>query len=188
MPDDSHSRTRAAPAPSLTAANAPEPQGAATTPFALIWDQVRRHGRLRVAGLVVLALAGALLDNLMPYALGSLINAVTAVTGGAADMRSTATLWFAVMCAIWAVAPVLGRVHTFASTTTMLKLRATIQDELFTYVHGHAPRFFLDQMSGALSSKVRNAAGAATAVIDYLFSTVPRLVVLFVVSTILVSR
>ncbi len=187
MPDDAHRRRATVAAPPTTT-HAPPPPPATTAPFALIWDQVRRHGAARVAGLVVLGLVGALLDNLMPYALGSLINAVTAVTGGDAAMQRPAYLWLGVLCAIWITGPVLGRVHTFASTTTMLKLRNTIQDELFTYVHGHAPRFFLDQLSGALSAKVRNAAGAATAVIDYLFSTVPRLVILFIVSAILVAH
>jgi hypothetical protein len=69
-----------------------------------------------------------------------------------------------------------------------LALRRHIQEDFFAYVHGHAPRFFLDQFSGLLSSKVRNAAGAATAIIDHLFSTLPRLIVLFVVSTALVAR
>lgn len=189
MPDDSHSRRGASqPVPPVATTLALRLPRATTTPFGLIWDQVRRHGTARVCGLVALALVGALLDTLMPYALGALINAVTAVTGGAASMRGTAYVWLGVLCAIWVGGPVLGRVHTFASTTTMLKLRSTIQDELFTYVHGHAPRFFLDQLSGALSSKVRNAAGAATAVIDYVFSTVPRLVVLFIVSANLVAR
>ncbi len=158
-----------------------------TAPFALIWDQVRRHGAWRVSGIVALALLGALVDNLYPYALGALVNALTTISTDA-DAAPQATLWFGALCAIWVIGPVLSRLHTLASTTTMLALRTHIQDDLFMYVHGHAPQFFLDQLSGALSSKVRNAAGAATAVIDYVFSTAPRLAVLFVVSAVLVSR
>ncbi len=187
MPDDS-SAAVAAKAPSdASAPLAPPPHRVPATPFALIWDQVRRHAALRVSGIVGLALAGALVDNLQPYALGALVNALAAIpVAGVAG--EGALLWFIVLCAIWVAGPMMSRMHTLASTTTMLRLRAHIQDDLFMYVHGHAPRFFLDHMSGALSAKVRNAAGAATTVIDYIFSTLPRLTVLFIVSAILVSR
>ena len=196
MPDDSHKRTPLPPRlpPRPLAADRAEP-GPATTPFALIWHHVRRHGGWRVSGIVTLALVGALIDNLQPYALGALVNALAQIStsGAAADIADAgvareALIWFVVLCSIWVSGPILSRVHTLASTTTMLALRTHIQDELFVYVHGHAPRFFLDQMSGALSSKVRNAAGAATAVIDYIFSTLPRLIILFAVSAILVSQ
>lgn len=149
-------------------------------------------------GLVALAAVAASLDNLHPYALGHLVNALTqvaalnaeippdpaAVTNAGAD----AFTWFAVICGLWISGPVMQRFHALASMTTMLSLRSRIQDELFVYVHGHAPSFFLDQLSGSLSSKVRQAAAAATGVIEYLFSTLPRLVVLFVVSAVLVAR
>ena len=189
MPDDSPSRPRAdAPAAATSPpASAPDDRPP-TRPFALIRDQILRHGGWRISGLVSLALAGALIENLQPYALGALVNALAGIGAGATDLRESALFWFVVMCAIWVTGPVLSRVHTLASTTTMLKLKTYIQDDLFTYVHGHAPRFFLDQMSGSLSAKVRNAAGAATAVIDYLFSTAPRLAILFSVSAVLVSR
>ena len=189
MPDDSPSRPRAdAPAAATSPPSfADIDRRLPTQPFALIGDQILRHGRWRIAGLVSLALAGALIENLQPYALGALVNALAGI-GGEANLRDTALFWFVVLCAIWVTGPVLSRVHTLASTTTMLKLKTCIQDDLFNYVHGHAPRFFLDQMSGSLSAKVRNAAGAATAVIDYLFSTAPRLAILFSVSAVLVSR
>ena len=189
MPDDSPSRPRAdAPAAATSPPSfADIDRRLPTQPFALIGDQILRHGRRRIAGLVSLALAGALIENLQPYALGALVNALAGI-GGEANLRDTALFWFVVLCAIWVTGPVLSRVHTLASTTTMLKLKTYIQDDLFNYVHGHAPRFFLDQMSGSLSAKVRNAAGAATAVIDYLFSTAPRLAILFSVSAVLVSR
>jgi ATP-binding cassette subfamily B protein len=170
----------------------PADDGLPTAPFALIWDQVRRNGSWKIPGLVLLALAGALVENLQPYALGHLINALTVVAGLDSvvmdDPAHQALIWFVVLCGIWITGPVLSRVHTLTSTTTMLRLRTHIQDELFMYVHGHSPRFFLDQMSGALTAKVRGAAAAATSLIDYLFSTLPRLAVLFVVSAILVSR
>ena len=68
MPDDSPSRPRSdAPA----AATSPPSLGTSdyrlpTLPFALIRDQILRHGRWRIAGLVSLALGGALIENLQP--------------------------------------------------------------------------------------------------------------------------
>ena len=190
MPDDSPTRLPVAPVRN-GAADVPPPEVLSASPFALVWDQVRRHGGWRVSGMITLALVGAFVDNLQPYALGALVNALAAISvlgSTAAGSDHQALTWFVVLCAIWIAGPVLARVHTLASTTTMLALRTHIQDELFAYVHGHAPRFFLDQMSGALSSKVRSAAQAATGVIDYIFSALPRLVVLFALSAALVAR
>ena len=195
MPDDSASR--ASPPPPVI--SAPRARSAATiSPFALIWHHVWRNGGWRMVAIVAFALAGALVDTLQPYALGALVNALS-LTGalvaeqGAAGIADSpaghdALLWFVVLCGVWVAGPILSRVHTLSAMTTMLSLRTHIQDELFVYMHGHAPGFFLDQMSGALTAKVRNAAGAATTVIDYIFSTLPRLIVLFIVSAILVAR
>ncbi len=193
MPEDSSSRPTTAPHATLNSNAALLPSSGEyipTTPFALVWDQVRRHGGVRISGMIALALIGASVDNLQPYALGALVNALAAISlaNAPAGTDHQAWTWFLVLCAIWVVGPVLSRVHTLASTTTMLALRTHIQDDLFVYVHGHAPRFFLDQMSGALSSKVRTAAQAATGVIDYVFSAFPRLVVLFGLSAALVAR
>ena len=186
MPDDSAAGAARAPShtsarPAATAPHIP------TTPYALIWNQVKRHGHWRITAIIALVVAGALVENLQPYALGALVNALAEIpTTGAAG--KDAMLWFVVLCAIWTFAPVMGRIHTLTSTTTMLRLRAHIQDDLFMYVHGHAPRFFLDHMSGALSAKVRSAAGAATTVMEYIFSALPRLAILFVVSAVLISH
>ncbi len=192
MPDDSSHKT-------VTAQHiaavpfVPTADRAAIKPFAFIWHYARRHGRARLSGILTLAFVGAIVDNLQPYALGALVNALAVISGAALPVGDSsgahqATLWFAVLCAIWIVGPILSRVHTLASTTNMLALKSCIQDDLFVYVHGHAPRFFLDQLSGALSSKVRSAASAATVVIEFVFSTAPRLAVLFVVSAVLVAR
>ncbi len=193
MPDDT-AKPNAPTSQNATHAS-PEVDGIPTTPLALIWNQARRNGGWRLSGIVSLALMGALIENLQPYALGALINALTVISGAALPVDDVADapahqalIWFVVLCGIWIIGPVLSRVHTLASTTNMLAVRSHIQDDLFTYVHGHAPRFFLDQFSGALSSKVRNAAGAATSVVDYLFSTMPRLIILFAASTVLVAH
>jgi ATP-binding cassette, subfamily B, bacterial len=196
MPDDSGRSVAAPPAPSKSMAPRGKP-AATISPFALIWGQIRRNGGARMWAIVAMALLGALIDTLQPYILGALVNALNEVTGlvskgdpsaASSPAASHAFIWFAALCGVWIAGPVLSRFHTLAAMTKMLALRTHIQAELFVYMHGHSPGFFLDQMSGALSSKVRNAAGAATTVIDYIFSTAPRLLVLFVVSAILVAQ
>ena len=47
-------------------------------------------------------------------------------------------------------------------------LRFRMQDEMFGYLHGHAPRYFLDHASGGLVQKIRQAGNAAQVMIDYL--------------------
>lgn len=87
MPDDSTVAAATTAPPLASAPLPPSPSFVPTTPFALIWDQVCRHGALRLSGIVGLALAGALVDNLQPYALGVLVNALAAipVTGVAGE-------------------------------------------------------------------------------------------------------
>jgi ATP-binding cassette subfamily B protein len=193
MPDTFLTRSAAPPRDASNASPLPPP--AAIKPFPFIWHYARTHGGPRLFVVVLLALAGAVVDNLQPYALGALVNALAAVSGAQLPTHDVmgggagqATLWFVVLCAIWIVGPVLSRVHTYVTTTNMLAMRSSIQDHLFLYAHGHAPRFFLDQFSGAVSTKVRSAASAASVVIDFFFSTAPRLVVLFILSALLVTR
>jgi len=64
--------------------------GIPTTPLALIWDQARRNGGWRLSGIVALALMGALIENLQPYALGALISALTVISGAALPVDAVA--------------------------------------------------------------------------------------------------
>jgi ATP-binding cassette subfamily B protein len=69
-----------------------------------------------------------------------------------------------------------------------MNMRARIHDELFAHLMGHAPRFFLDQASGALAHKIRVAASSAVIVIDYVGANLARFAVLFTVTGFIISR
>lgn len=130
MPDDSSHKPVTA--QHIAAAPfVPTADRAAIKPFAFIWHYARRHGRARLSGILTLAFVGAIVDNLQPYALGALVNALAVISGAALPIGDSsgahqATLWFAVLCAIWIVGPILSRVHTLASTKNMLALKSCI--------------------------------------------------------------
>jgi len=150
------------------------------TPLGIVWRYVSRGGGWRMPAVVALTVVGAVVDSLQPYALGELVGALT-------GERNHAFAWFLALCAIWAGGPLLARLHLFTTTTTFMMLRMRIHDDLFAYLQGHAPRYFLDNMAGALATRVRTAASATTTLVDMLFSTLPRLGIMFVVAALLVA-
>jgi ATP-binding cassette subfamily B protein len=184
MPDDTRSR------PSATALHSvpPDPviERPPPTPFAFVWMLVVREARWRMALVTAVTVTGALIETFQPYALGEVVNALTGLSAGGSS--GAAWTWFVLLCAAWALGPLVWRVHYLVSTTAVVTLRMRIQDRLFAYVQGHAPAFFLDQMSGAVSSRVRVAASSATTLIDQAFSTMVRLLVVLGTSAFLVWR
>jgi ATP-binding cassette subfamily B protein len=113
---------------------------------------------------------GTGLDTLQTYALGQLVAAVAANTD--------ATIWFALVTGTWLFGYLFARGYGLFSSYTVMAMRVRIHDELFAYVMNHAPRYFLDQASGALAHKIRLAAGSCTTIIDYAVSNAPRLSIL----------
>jgi len=120
--------------------------------------------------MAALVSVGTGLDAFQTYALGQLIAAI-------AD-RHDPTEWFGTLVATWLFASIFARGYGVFTSYTMMAIRVRIHDDLFAYVLNHAPRYFLDQASGALAHKIRLAAGSCTTIIDYVTANVPRLTIL----------
>jgi ATP-binding cassette subfamily B protein len=178
LPDDS--RLPIVPAPVHGTVPA-APDDLPRTPFAFIWHYMRGF-RGHVVLMMVLIAASSGVDTLQSYVLGQLVNALARVN--AADPVT----WFAALCGTWFAGYLFT--HSYASFTsyTQIMTRARIHDEMFGYLLGHAPRYFLDQASGALASKIRVAAGSAVIVIDYVGPNIAKFGVLFAVTGVVIAR
>ena len=145
-----------------------------TTPWRFVADQIRRGYRLRFAGMAGLMVGNAAIDAFRPYVLGALVDDVNAVVnaGAASD---PAWMWFAALVATWVISPQFGYAYSVFASRTMLTIRTRIFDESFTWLMGHAPRFFLDETTGTLAHKIRQMGNATSGLIDIACSSFVRI-------------
>ncbi|MHB1204499.1 MAG: ABC transporter ATP-binding protein [Rhodospirillaceae bacterium] len=147
---------------------------------------VRRGFSGHVALMAVLLAINTAIETSQSVVLGQLVN----VLSGVPAMIGSAgpTVWFAALMGIWLFGYLSAHTYASFSNYTQVALRVRIHDEMFAYLLGHAPRYFLDQASGALAQKIRTTAGAAAAIVEYLCTNVVRLGVMFSITTFLILR
>lgn len=187
MPDES---TRPAPDKALTPAADTVPRGnyviavppagappLPRTPFRFIFHYLRTGFLLPVIGIAALIGASAALEAVQPYFLGRLVSALTEAQASIAGANPV--LWFAALCATWLSSYLFTHGYSAYSQACLTRLRIRIQDDLFGYLHGHAPRFFMDNAGGGLVQKIRQAGNATAVIIDYICANVVRLGVMF---------
>ncbi|MSO98423.1 MAG: ABC transporter ATP-binding protein [Rhodospirillaceae bacterium] len=138
--------------------------------MAFMWRSTRGGFRLQLILLAIVIGFGTGLDTFQTYAMGQLVGAVAG--------KTDPVVWFVVVSGTWMFGYVFARGYGLFSSYTVMAMRVRIHDELFAYVMNHAPRYFLDQASGALAHKIRLAAGSCTTIIDYAVSNAPRLSIL----------
>lgn len=136
--------------------------------------------------MVVLLAFNTAVETSQTFVLGQLVNVLSGVPAAIAAFSPVG--WFAGLVATWLLGYLSA--HAYASFThyTQMAMRVRIHDELFAYLMGHAPRYFLDQASGALAQKVRTTAAATGAIVEYLCTNVVRLTVMFSLTTFLILR
>ncbi len=87
---------------------------------------VRRHYRGRVAALVGVACVATVLEALGPFALGRLVNAVTAAANEAPPHDYGAILfWFGALGLLWFVPSLLFRLHDAIDREMSPRLRGS---------------------------------------------------------------
>lgn len=145
------------------------------TPFRYISHYLRAGFLAPVAGMALLISISTALETLQPFFLGRLI-------GGLADGGGPIVPWFAALCATWLGGYLFAHLYASYSHMKLFDLRLRMQDEMFGYLHGHAPRYFLDHASGGLVQKIRQAGNAAHIIIDYLCANVIRLAVMLAIT------
>ena len=159
---------------------------ATTLPF--VWNYVRRHFLAHLAGMAALMVATTSIETGQTYVLGALVNALadsaTAVFGQAVD----AAAWFVIFCAAWLLSYALSHFYSLASLRMQLLMRLRVQDDLFAHLLDHAPRYFLDQASGSLVTRIRQAAVSSGAIVEYLWSNICRFAVMLGVTGYLIMK
>jgi ATP-binding cassette subfamily B protein len=187
VPDDSPNRLIAPPPHAAAPGSAPlarEDVPPPRTPLPFIWHYVRGWFLPHVMLMVGLMAASTGIETAQSYILGQLVN-VLAEPGAAAALGSP-LFWFTALAATWVFGYLFGHGYGTFTSYTVMALRVRMIDGLFGYLHGHAPRYFLDHASGALAQKVRNAAGSSGVIIDYLCTNIVRLGVMFAVTVALI--
>lgn len=154
------------------------------TPFAFIWHYMRGGFRGHVVLMMALIATSSAVDTGQSYVLGQLVNTLAHTAGSSVNPVA----WFAALCATWLTGYLFTHAYSTFTNYTQMTMRARIHDELFAYLLGHAPRYFLDQASGALAHKIRVAAQSSVTVIDYVGSNLAKFAVLFVVTGLIIAR
>ncbi|MCB2107772.1 MAG: ABC transporter ATP-binding protein [Rhodobacteraceae bacterium] len=193
MPDDSRFQNSALPPAAATKPASSFFSGLVPPdrPQAFVLAQIRRGYTGRVFGLMVLIAIVAIMESAQPFVIGALINAISgAISGQSSGTGAQTSPWliFAILVGIWAAIPVIGRIYQAMHTRVLFRLRMRIFDELFTYLLGHAPRYFMDESTGNLAHKVRQIGNATIAWIETTCSVFTRIAVLLVVATVLAGR
>lgn len=157
------------------------------TPFRYIFHYVRTTFLVSLTGMVLLMGAWTALETLQPYFIGQLVQALTQVhAGSGADTVPHVTRWFGALCTTWFGTYVFAHLYASYSQMKMTDLRLHMQDEMFAYLHGHAPRYFMDNASGGLVQKIRQAGNAAIVIIDYLCTNIVRLGVMLTITFVMI--
>ncbi len=165
----------------LPDAGAPPPPA---LPFRYIFHYLRGGFLLPVAGMALLISVSTALEALQPYFLGQLIGTLTDLPADADPTRVAP--WFAALCTTWLGGYLFSHLYASYAHMRLTDLRLRMQDEMFGYLHGHAPRYFMDHASGGLVQKIRQAGNAAHVIIDYLCANIVRLGVMLAITVVMI--
>lgn len=153
------------------------------TPFRYIFHYLRAGFLLPLTGMVLLMSVWTALETLQPYFIGQLVEGLTRAQAGALVKVAP---WFAALCTTWFGTYVFAHLYASYSQMRLTDLRLHMQDEMFAYLHGHAPRYFMDNASGGLVQKIRQAGNAAMIIIDYLCTNIVRLGVMLTITVVMI--
>ncbi len=178
MPDDTHLSQISA-LPAVTAARHRE---IPRTPWRFIWHYASQGFIWQVLAMACLYGAATAAETIQAFVLGQLVNVLSGTRDG------NPMVWFAALCGTWFSASAFANAYGAVYWTTQTKLRMRIHEGLFAYLMGHAPRYFLDHISGALAHKIRVAASSATTFLDLFAAHAVRFVILFGVAGVMLAR
>ena len=155
-------------------------------PLAFAAYFLARGFKPHVALMVLLLALNTTIQTSQTFVLGQLVNVLSGLP--AALVTVSPTTWFAFLVATWLLGYLSDHAYASFANYTQTAMRVRIHDELFGYLLGHAPRYFLDQASGALAQKIRVTAAAATAIVEILCTNTVRLSVMFTLTTFLIRN
>ncbi len=153
-------------------------------PLAFTAHFVARGFKRHVALMVALLALNTTIQTSQTFVLGQLVNVLSGVPAALISVASTT--WFMLLVGTWLLGYLSDHAYASFANYTQVAMRVRIHDRLFAYLLGHAPRYFLDQASGALAQKIRVTAAATTAILEILVTNAVRLTVMFSLTTFLI--
>ncbi len=158
------------------------------SPFAFIAFLVKRHFRGRALALAGIATLATIFEALGPFALGRLVNAVTAETNAPPPHSWQVILfWFTALGLLWFGPSLLYRVHDIVDRALSPRLRALAQKYLFAWLLGHSARYFQENFAGKLGQKIKQAGQAATGLLYLCTFDITRIIVLMIAGSVLLA-
>src|ERR1700737_4013346 len=87
---------------------------------------------------------------------------VDALSGGLAGTSSAAHAWsgFLLLASLIAADNLLWRLASWIASSAFVGVTGDLRRDLFRYLTGHAPSFFVDRMSGTLTSRITATSNA----------------------------
>ena len=153
-------------------------------PFAFVAYFLARGFKGHAALMVLLLAVNTSIETSQTFVLGQLVNGLSGVPTAIGGLGPVG--WFAALIGTWLGGYLSAHAYATFTNYTQMAMRVRIHDALFAYLMGHAPRYFLDQASGALAQKIRTTAAAAAAMVEYLCTNVVRLSVMFSLTTFMI--
>jgi ATP-binding cassette subfamily B protein len=157
-----------------------------TGPWSFLWHFVTRHFAghyLLMIGTVLIAQG---IETFEPYILKRLVNALTASVREHAS-PAPVTTWFLLAVGGWLAAMLLMRVYQVIDIGAGPPLRAKVQKQLFSYLLGHAPRYFQENFAGKLGQKIKEAGRSCLGILDILCFDVSKIAIMLTVATTLLA-
>lgn len=157
-------------------------------PFTFMLGLVREKFAGRLALMALAVIIGQGIEAFEPYALKSVVDALTQATGGTAshDVQGLGVMgWFVLLLGVWICSMSMYRVYQIVDIYTSPSIRALAQKRMFAWLLGHSPRYFQDNFAGKLGQKIKQGANAILHLIDILMWDVVRVLVLLTAALVL---
>lgn len=153
----------------------------ASTPAAFIRQSLAGGYGAGYAALCVSVVLIQAADTLAPWFLGKLIGALVA------DPRSFPTVAMAALVASWSLSWLFTRAYQWLDRKIMPPLRGHAQLLLTRHLFSHSPRFFGNNLAGALGQMTKQAAEGVIQVLSHAGYEGPRVAMLSVLSLIMLA-
>ena len=149
-------------------------QSLPTRPWPFLWHFVRERFLRRYATMAGLVIVAQAMETLEPYVLKLLVNSLVGAKADP-DAATRALLIFTVMVAMWFVAAMLYRGYQMLDIGAAPYFRERVQNQMFGYLLGHAPRYFQDNFAGKLGQKIKEAGRCCLGILELITFDVVRI-------------
>ncbi len=116
--------------------------------------------------LLILHLAWALDQTLLPLAFKLFLDILTNFTGNKAEIWTKIAVPLAFGGGLWIMIEIMYRTYDYISTTVFPKFQSDIRLYMIKYLQRHSYGFFSNNFSGSLSNKINDMASEASLILE----------------------